>query len=290
MKRTLFTIPSLILLALIISQAALAKAPEPVYGNGITVDGKLGDWNLETDLFTCMYKSGEPGSASPVLSMLYLRYDYKEGMLYALVLDECSDNELPKADPAGASIRIFDIGLPGETLIDGTGRGGTLPRSFQWVRKGGDDEKEPVIGFEACARLNEGSYAAFETSMSYHGCISSTGDHAQGNAIQLVIQSTPVRPDDFGAGDLPKRPGLSPNHPNPFNPVTTIRFNLEQAGPARLTVVDLRGRQVAVLADGVLAAGEHACSFNGSNLASGVYIYRLETAEATLSRRMILTK
>lgn len=88
---------------------------------------------------------------------------------------------------------------------------------------------------------------------------------------------------------------LAQNHPNPFNPRTEIRFSLEQAGSARLRVFDAGGRVVKVLADGPLPAGQHQVVWDGTDargnaVASGVYFYRLETDEHSVSKRMVLLK
>jgi hypothetical protein len=92
---------------------------------------------------------------------------------------------------------------------------------------------------------------------------------------------------------LPDRFELFQNYPNPFNPVTTIAFTLgrdQSEAPVRLVVFDLLGREVMRLAEGRYLAGTHRLEFDGSRLASGVYIYRLETAAGVLSRKMLLLK
>ncbi len=81
------------------------------------------------------------------------------------------------------------------------------------------------------------------------------------------------------AAESPRPPaqfGLEQNYPNPFNPQTVLEFTLPTAGKVRLAVYDLLGREVARLADGVMAAGRHSVVFDGSRLASGVYLARLE--------------
>ena len=83
---------------------------------------------------------------------------------------------------------------------------------------------------------------------------------------------------------------LAQNYPNPFNPVTTFRFGLPQAGRATLRVYNLLGQEVAVVADGVLTAGWHTVSWNASDLASGVYLYRLEAGGRKETRQMVLLK
>ena len=90
--------------------------------------------------------------------------------------------------------------------------------------------------------------------------------------------------------EVPARIALRQNYPNPFNPVTTIEFAVEQAQPVRLSVYDLLGREVAVLADGMQPAGTFRVPFDASDLASGLYLYRLQTPTGTLTKRMMLVK
>jgi hypothetical protein len=88
---------------------------------------------------------------------------------------------------------------------------------------------------------------------------------------------------------------LHGNFPNPFNPRTSIRFELPVSESVRLDVFDAAGRLVRELADGPLAAGTHVREWDGLNaggvpVASGVYFYRLEAGATIESRRMVLAK
>ncbi|HPF69138.1 MAG TPA: FlgD immunoglobulin-like domain containing protein, partial [Candidatus Krumholzibacteria bacterium] len=85
------------------------------------------------------------------------------------------------------------------------------------------------------------------------------------------------------------------NHPNPFNPSTTIRFALPAAGTVRLTVHDVAGRLVRTLLDGGCETGEQGVVWDGRDdagrsLGSGVYLYRLTTAAGASAGRMTLVK
>lgn len=101
-----------------------------------------------------------------------------------------------------------------------------------------------------------------------------------------------------GTGDTPGVPNavaLGQNYPNPFNPSTTIRFDLPVAGPARLDIVDARGRQVRSLVSGDMPAGFHSIRWDGNDgagrpAASGLYFYRLEAGEQLQQRKMLLLK
>ncbi len=90
---------------------------------------------------------------------------------------------------------------------------------------------------------------------------------------------------------VPQSFDLKQNFPNPFNPVTQIQFDLPQAAKVTLKVFDLSGHEVSTLVDGYRSAGRYQVVFDGRNLASGVYIYRLTTDKGfTQSRKMMLIK
>jgi hypothetical protein len=88
---------------------------------------------------------------------------------------------------------------------------------------------------------------------------------------------------------------LYPNYPNPFNPATTIRFDLYEAGNVRLAVYNVRGQLVRTLVSGAQPAGHNDVTWDGLDdrgrtVASGVYVYRLETGDYVSSRKMVLLK
>jgi len=93
-----------------------------------------------------------------------------------------------------------------------------------------------------------------------------------------------------GFAQLPQQVELAQNFPNPFNPTTTIAFRLDQSTRVRLSVHDVLGREIAVLVDDVQPAGSFQANFDASNLASGMYIYRLQTAAGVVSKTMTLLK
>jgi hypothetical protein len=93
------------------------------------------------------------------------------------------------------------------------------------------------------------------------------------------------------SNEVPSAFSLEQNFPNPFNPSTTIEFQLALAGQVRLAVYDVLGRQVAVLADGVHPAGTYRVTFDARELASGMYLYQLEGEGGLgLVKKMLLVK
>ncbi|HAB51523.1 MAG: hypothetical protein A2315_17385 [Ignavibacteria bacterium RIFOXYB2_FULL_35_12] len=83
---------------------------------------------------------------------------------------------------------------------------------------------------------------------------------------------------------------LKQNYPNPFNPSTQISFSLVQNGFVRLVVYNLLGQEVKTLINRNMEAGSHSITFDASDLQSGVYLYKLNAAGSTLTKKMILLR
>ena len=97
-----------------------------------------------------------------------------------------------------------------------------------------------------------------------------------------------------GAGiignDIPKVFKLYENYPNPFNPVTKIKFDLPQNAFVKIRIFDIVGREVSSLVNNELKAGTYESQFNAGNLSSGTYFYRIEAGNFTDVKRMVLIK
>lgn len=90
--------------------------------------------------------------------------------------------------------------------------------------------------------------------------------------------------------NVPTKFDLLQNYPNPFNPVTNIKFDIAKTGLVKLSVYDVTGREVAELINGEIQAGSYNYDFNASNLASGIYFYKLEAGNFNSIKKMILVK
>ncbi len=127
--------------------------------------------------------------------------------------------------------------------------------------------------FEKSADDDGGGYALWEV---------------EGDPLDQLFKDT-----EFGGGSTPALPGefaLYGAYPNPFNPTSTIRFDLPEATRVNLMVYDVSGRLVAEVVDGWRDAGYHEVTFDGMGLASGMYFYRIEAGEFNAVRKMILIK
>ena len=99
-----------------------------------------------------------------------------------------------------------------------------------------------------------------------------------------------IEDERLAAPGIPRIFGLDQNYPNPFNPVTTIKFNLADAGHARLDIFDASGRLVKTLVNEAMAAGPHEVTWNASGIASGIYFSRLRQGDITMTKKMILLR
>ena len=108
-----------------------------------------------------------------------------------------------------------------------------------------------------------------------------------------TVDFVPVIPsavDEGADGGLPQSIRLHQNCPNPFNPATQIAYDLTKATHVSLKVFDLLGREVRTLMDEVQPVGSHSVFFDGSRLASGIYLYHLQAGAFTTTKKMVLLK
>lgn len=132
------------------------------------------------------------------------------------------------------------------------------------------------------------------TIESYNGSLYFGGDFysASGKPYNNIVKYSPKT---FTGGiqhnNIPGQMELKQNYPNPFNPATLIKYNLNKAATVKLAVYDVSGREAAVLVNGPQTAGEYSVSFNGANLASGVYFYTLlSEGQIVDTKKMLLVK
>ncbi len=115
--------------------------------------------------------------------------------------------------------------------------------------------------------------------------------YASGYAVQAALPPT----TDAGALPVAWRFKLHPSTPNPFNPVTTIRFELDRAGPARVEIFDLAGRLVRTLAQGRREVGLFGIVWDGTDgrgqrVPSGIYLLRFESTGRIATQKLTVLK
>ena len=181
------------------------------------------------------------------------------------------------------------------------------PVTYHWQLSASDNFSSPLI---TVASDNGGKDTLYQTTYGNISKILSDDGVAVGDSIMLydrvvasdgvnitmsdTLHVTLTRGTLTGIeeqpGGIPTVLALHDNYPNPFNPTTTIRYDLPKAGMVRLTVYDVLGRQVAKLINSQQSAGSHVVTFNASGLSSGVYFYRLKANNRTIIKKMMLMK
>jgi len=90
--------------------------------------------------------------------------------------------------------------------------------------------------------------------------------------------------------DVVNKFDLLQNYPNPFNPSTTISYTVQKPSRVKMCVYDLLGNEVAMLVDGSKQAGTYTVQFDGSDLSSGIYVYKLQLEDKVITKKMTLIK
>ncbi|MBD3170719.1 MAG: T9SS type A sorting domain-containing protein [candidate division Zixibacteria bacterium] len=92
------------------------------------------------------------------------------------------------------------------------------------------------------------------------------------------------------AGEIPEKPFLLRNYPNPFNASTTISFDLTVGSDVKLEVYNIKGQKVAELVDDFMPSGNHQLLWNAEDNSSGVYFYKLKAGRQSVTKSMTLMK
>jgi hypothetical protein len=140
--------------------------------------------------------------------------------------------------------------------------------------------------FKDLGRHCEDVLAAFQDAMDKKGCWGEFEEEGLGKP-SVAFPSTS---DGFLSPALPAGPELLGNYPNPFNPSTSIKYALPLISYVRIEVYNTLGQMVTCLVDGVELAGYHEVRFDGSGMASGMYICRLVAGNSVRTGRLLLVK
>ena len=162
--------------------------------------------------------------------------------------------------------------------------------AYRYKESGGDFIAYTDIPESGPGEANARSYTVtgLMNGLEYVFHVRAVNEHGGGLPAEVVVMLPTVIHTE--SEELPTEVALWGNYPNPFNPETTIRYVLPQAGKVRLAVYDLLGHEVAVLVDQSKPAGNHTVRFGADNLSSGLYVYCLQAQDKTIVRTMMLVK
>jgi len=198
--------------------------------------------------------------------------------------------ELPPPPPAEVfDARIMKDGLNGlhSMIVPGNSEGECDLRL--WIPQG---NKKLIVRWD-----NSGfDSGRFILRDGYDGIVFSDIDMGETDILDLSGKPVDMLKFAFsGGGKIVDEFDLMPNYPNPFNPETTISYALKEAGKVRLVIYNILGQEVRTLVDDVRQAGRHSIRWDGKDnhgkkVSGGVYIYKLQTKETSMTRKMILLK
>ena len=219
--------------------------------------GIWGDFNNDgkIDLFVTN------GSNTQLMQNYFYRNVTQTGNYLEVRLTGCTLNK----SAIGAKVKIVKNNYKAYRVVEG----GNTSQNMQW----------PHFGL--------GTFTAVDSLIVYWttGTIT-TMTNVNCNQILEVNEC----PNAIISNQTPVKYELRQNFPNPFNPNTRIQYSLMKPSFVKLPVFDITGKLIRVLVNENESAGTYDCSFDGTDLASGIYIYRIETEEFSDMKKMILVK
>ena len=257
---------------------------DPDDSNHVLV-GTLGDGIHESnDSGLTFAKIGSPinGLANPyVFDMAYAPF----GTPYAGQLFAATDAGVYRYDEFAATWTLFGMGsanfqfrtlaFSGNSIYGGTWNAGVVEYDAltdEWGDYGLSDM--PVIAFAM--------HPQTQTLI--------IGTSGSGVFLSTNFRMSTSIEDEVVGSEIPTSFALEANYPNPFNPQTTIPFSVSATGQVRLAIYDMLGREVGLLVDGQLAAGQYRITWEAGDRPSGSYLVRMDAGGQTFTRTMVLLK
>jgi hypothetical protein len=148
---------------------------------------------------------------------------------------------------------------------------------------------ETTLGAVAAA-LDQAGVSLHDPVTLHHRVLASDGQLSTASATAQIMLTRGTLTDTEEEADVPTQFRLMPNYPNPFNPSTTIAYDLPASAEVTLTVFDVQGREVRRFAQGLQPAGHYEINFEAGDLASGVYLYRMVAGPYRATQKMLLLK
>ncbi|MCH8568987.1 MAG: T9SS type A sorting domain-containing protein [Balneolales bacterium] len=297
------------------SSTVLAANPvsgtiSPSANMAVSVDALTADLPVGEYFYMMEITTNSPASSLVEIPVIIMIHDGASGLQWAN-LDRPDDLEIQQGDAVG----IFGRATPTSLMLE-THQETAFEMMNMWVGISHHNSHpaewpesawhsatlHAVDGhtaefiFDGTHQLEAGTYSyATRFQMGDNEYIYG-GYHSAGGAFWMenlfisgtlhVLPSTSSEP----VTQLPSAFGLDQNYPNPFNPVTNITYSLPQAQEVRIDVFNIQGQRVATLVNGMQQAGQYTISFNANNLASGIYIYKMQTPTFSQTRKMTFVK
>jgi hypothetical protein len=205
------------------------------------------------------------------------------------------------ATPIAGGLFVAEGLVPGKATIGGLLQGvpdrlfglELAPAGLPWVDA---SPIEGTIGAGDSARITVYWHGVLSTEVQLDGYFGISSNDPQTPVENVHLRLDVITGVEGPQADaLPTKYALHPNFPNPFNPSTTIKYDLKEAGKVSLKIYNVLGQEVRTLVSGAHTAGFKSVVWDGRNnagqaVSSGIYVYRLETSGFVKSRKMMLIK
>lgn len=257
-------------------------------GDDFAVPDVFESWQIEAVLV-----AGSPGNSPTLMDSITLRfYEAAEDTPGPAAEPFASYENLSFTDQQGDN-RFLYIELP-EALVLAPGaywiaaamQGSSAETQSWFWRLNNSERYQPYYWINPGGGYG-GTYQTWQPGNEVYDTIEESDLAFQLFGFETL--NTSIQPEPEIAGSAPAQ--LYQNYPNPFNPATTILYRLNETAPVRIEIYSLHGQRLRVIEQGVQPPGVYEFSFDAAGeLASGVYVYRLQVNEHVLSRRMTLLK
>jgi hypothetical protein len=254
-------------------------------GNSTTLDAKNNWWGTTVDaqIADKIFDWMEDASVGIVNYSSYLT-----------VLDTSAPVSPPlnvtKTDLGGGQIKItWNPNQEGDVAGYHIYYGGFNGYSFTHVIDAGNVSSYTLSGVSLSDAIGVTAYDKSFSAANENASTIVNDNMTNGNESWFTYASAVTGITDKG-NQLPREYQLSQNYPNPFNPTTTINYSIAKEGNVSLTVYNVIGSKVATIVNGYKPAGNYSVQFNGNNLASGIYLYKLESGNYNAAKKFVLIK
>jgi hypothetical protein len=219
------------------------------------------------------------GSTGGTIMVVGFPTQYVPGQVYAIAVTH----------NGGSTIRQFNSSC---RLGTGSQNAGTLAAALNTVtyNTSGETNGVHLSGSSVDAASFQWTAPAAGTGTVKLYLAGHQGTSASGANTEITLTATELVSAIDDEPMLPNTFAILNNYPNPFNPQTTIHYEIPQDGRVTLDIYDIQGRKVAALFDGVSSAGKHDISWNASSQPSGIYFCKMNTGNESVTKMITLLK
>jgi uncharacterized delta-60 repeat protein len=227
-----------------------------------------------------IYVTGEVRGSTNDIDCITIKYDMNGDTVWARKYNGTDNTE-----DFGRAIAVDNYG---NVYVTGESRGYNSSYDYVTIKYNPDGLPDWIMRYNGPANYIDKSVSiAVDNEGNVFVTGTSAGIETDDYATIKYSQSTGIEPT---YNQVTQRFTLSPNYPNPFNPVTHIEFQIPKTELVSLKIYSVLGQEIATLIDQPLAAGQHQVRWDAGNIPSGIYFYRLTNGKYDVVKKMLLIK